>query len=152
MIDIKMDQVAYNRMIDTINKMSEKIKDMSPIWKEFIDYWQNEIMPGVLTTKGKLMGEQWMKYSDKYRVWKQKHFSGKPMLVLTGKLADAMYGGSGWLQRVTKNTLNIGINLDYATAVQEKRPFFVKRDKTIPARALTWLMGKMRDEITKDFK
>ena len=130
-----------------LSELASRIKDLSPIWEDFIKFYQKDIMPKTWDTKGKMMGEQWPELTPAYEKWKSKR-GGRRLMELTGKLFKAAQGGSGWVQRVTKKNLNIGVTgEEYYKHVQERaknpRHYFTTKRDDIPNRAYAYLIKKM---------
>jgi hypothetical protein len=135
-----------DRAKKTFVKLAEKIKDLTPIWSKFTDYYQNEIIPAAWSTKGAIMeGERWKPLTEKYRKWKQKKYPGKPLLVLTNKLFSAAQGGSGWYQKLKKRSMEMGVQGSlyfYYVSERKKNPrkYFYTSDGSLPNRAWAWLI------------
>jgi len=149
-VDVKF---YTDRAKRTFAKLAEKIKDLSPLWVKFIDYYQNEIIPAAWSTKGAIMeGKRWEPLTEKYRKWKQKKYSGKPLLVLTGKLFAAAQGGPGWYQKLGKKQLTIGVQGEsYFYHVAERkinsRKYFYTSDGSLPNRAWAWLIKETNQHL-----
>ena len=154
MIDVKVNQVAYNRMMQKIADLSKHIKDLTPVWKDFAKYYPEEIIEKAFTGRGTVMGAKWPAFNKQYLRWKQKHYSGKPMLVISGQLkADAT---TNIRTEIKKDNMAFIIDNPLAGIHQlnkkKPRPFAMKKDKTLPARAVTWLIQDMWKHIKGDWK
>lgn len=145
------------------SKLARRVKDLRPVFTDFIKYYQDKIMPASFNTKGSLMGKKWQSATDQYRKWKSKspkNTSGSSTanLKLTGRLYDAATGGSGWYQKIGKKTLEFGIKrgvIKYANRHQEgtsgmpQRPFFYTANGDIPKRAWLFLKTETEQYLTK---
>lgn len=155
MIDVKVNQQAYNRIIKTIDKMASRIDNLEPILSKFADYYVTEhIEKGGFEARGKGFGARWDTYNPSYLKWKQRHHSGKPMLFLSGQLKlDATKNIE---KKIEKKRMFLIINNPLATIHQfnkkKPRPFALKLDGTLPTRAITWLMEEMFKFIKGDWK
>ena len=71
-------------------------RDVKPAWEYVGEFILREVEPKVFGAEGKTQEETaWKPLSAKYAKWKEKHFPGNPILVLTGKLRLQMTGLSG---------------------------------------------------------
>lgn len=138
----------------TFERLARQLGDLTNIWEEFIDYWQNEVMPKSFESKGSLMeGQKWTPYSDKYKKWKKKNYgSSMPNLIVTGKMQEATMGGPGWYEKKEKSNLEIGIaGEDYYYYVSERnknpRKYFYTTEGSLPASAWKWLIDKTNEKL-----
>jgi hypothetical protein len=146
MIDIKM---KSDRAKKTLNKLLNRVNDMRPIWKDFIKYWQTDIMPKTWDTKGKTMGEQWKPLTPLYKKWKRKH-GNKRLMELTSRLLKATQGGQGWTEKIEKKNLAIGVSgKEYFYYVQERktnpRNYFFTKKGDMPNRAWGYLLKSVNE-------
>jgi len=107
-IDFTPDAKAINIGLE---KWSKLIKDWRPIWRDverlFLKHEQRQFK-----TKGLATGPEWAPLSENYKQWKKKHAPGKPLLVFTGTLKEALTkkGGRGQLRLATPRAFAIGID------------------------------------------
>ena len=154
MIEVKYNQQSYNRLINTIEKLQKNIKDMTPIWDQFYDYYRSDIIEsGGFDAKGKVFGERWPKYSEKYKKFKK----GGSMLVVSGKLKED--ATKNLQKEIKKDKLIMTVNNKLAAIHQfgasngvPARPYAMKKDKTLPQRAIVWLIERMYEHIKGDWK
>ena len=77
------EQVA--RVLDGVEYRAQ---DMRPIWQILAeDFYQVE--EEQFATEGGFSGG-WAELSERYKVWKEAHYPGRPILVLTGALREAI--------------------------------------------------------------
>jgi phage gpG-like protein len=160
-VRVELNQAKYNQLIGKITDLAGKLTNMKPVWDKFEDFYKTEITPAAFETRGKIFGAKWASYSSGYLKWKQKHASGKQMLVLSGKMKTAATGGVGWFTKKRKNSMIIGIKGErYYNAHQfgskkrniPARPFLFGPGGRMPAKALQKLINLMRVEINKGWK
>lgn len=154
MIDVKINQAAYQRMQNTLIMLINRIKDMRPIWKDFALWYPGEVVAKAFDSRGKEFGTRWEKFNEKYLKWKQKNYSGAPMLVQSGNLKRAALNPTA---KYDNFNLKLTVENDLANIHQfgaklkngkiPARPFFAMPDKTVPKRAVKYLIEKMRDYI-----
>jgi hypothetical protein len=148
MIELKIDYKS-ERASNFLNKMTDNLKNLSPVFGEFVDYYKTEIITESFESKGALMGMKWQELTPKYRKWKGRGVD----LRLTERLYNAAKGGDGWFQTIRNNGATFGIKggvIKYAnrhqngTAGMPQRPYFYKADKTMPEKA-----NKKLEELLK---
>ena len=153
MSDVKIDKVSYARVMKAIDTLRKNITDMRPVWKEYSKFYPTQIIAKGYKTQGGIFGAKWAKYSDSYRKWKMKHYSGMPKLVLNGDMKKASIDGIK--SKITKDNLKMTIDNRLASLHQfggkkmPARPFAMNIDGSMPNSALTWLMLQMRKHAMK---
>jgi len=85
-------------------------KDLKPMFEAIQSWWYNwqaEIFAG----EGSSLGSSWAPLSEKYAKWKAKAAPGRPILELTGRLANAMAGAKseGAWEDIKKREMRLGI-------------------------------------------
>ena len=141
------------------------INDASPVFIKFIKHYQG-VLKDNFNRAGALFGETWAAYNPNYWAWKKKQkYPNMKKLVLTGAMFRASQGGSGWFQNIKKNSLSFGITniIPYAALHQyggevqngksvwtiPARPWFFKRDNTIPNTSILFLERELKEELKK---
>lgn len=148
-------EIYADRAKQTFIKLAKRLNDLTPIWKQFLIYWKTNLMPAVWDSKGKEMeGSRWISLTQRYLKWKQKNYSGKPLLTLTRKLFEAVKGGSGWQEKVQKDNLTIGIDgEEYFYYVQHRktnpRYYFYTPQGDLPARVWAYMIKITDEELEK---
>jgi phage gpG-like protein len=108
------------RTHEAMSRLAKKINDFRPVFKQFVPVYQSEVIQKAFDTRGAIFGKKWASYNPEYLSWKQKHYPGRQMLVLTGHLKAAAQGGSGWKQKISKKKLIMGVTgKDYFYYVQQ---------------------------------
>lgn len=110
-----------------LNRFPAKIHDMRPAWASvegsvriaFLEAFDQE---------GNGSG-RWLPLSKRYGEWKARHFPGKKILQLTGRLRGSLVSGghSDSITRKTKNYLFIGSKVPYAKYHQQGTTRMVAR-------------------------
>ena len=151
MIDVKINQRAYERMQNTLIMLVNRIKDMRPVWKWYAYWYPLNVVRAAFESRGKEFGTRWNKFSTKYLKWKQKHFSGLPMLVQSGEMRRAAL-----LPKAKYDQFNMSLTVENNLASIHQfgtkrgipaRPFFAMPDGTMPRRAIRYLIEKMYQYI-----
>jgi hypothetical protein len=144
-------EIRSERARKTFRELAKRVGDMIPVWKDFRQWWQDDMMKRTWDSRGAAMeGARWAKYSPAYLKWKRKNHGGKRMLELSGRLFNAARGGAGWKDTIRKKSLTMGVNVgDYAYWLQhrQKNPrfYFYTPKEDIPNRAYAYLI-KITDE------
>lgn len=131
---------------------------MRPIWKEFIKTYQTVLSPQIFASRGRaILGEKWAPYSPAYLAKrKAEGFGGGQMLVLSGRMRDATYGGPGWYQKLAKDRMTMGVKVPPYWRAQQfgykprklpARPYFMTDDYS--PRAYTYLIKIANEEIKR---
>lgn len=76
---------------------------MTQIGAEAARYYGDEGM----RSQGQVFDQDWQRLSDKYSVWKAKHYPGRGILERTGKLAGSFYF------EADDNSVRVGNSVDY---------------------------------------
>lgn len=128
---------AFNRAWARVGQFFGK--DLTPFF-EIITKWWYAGQAKIFATEGKnLLGSRWAPLGaltesgppGQYGEWKQKHYPGKPLLQLTGRLMSAMTRKTSYSwQAMTPESLQIGLmNIPYWKAMN-----YGRRDVNIPDR------------------
>jgi hypothetical protein len=101
------------RNIDlAFTRWAHLIDDWGPAFKDVVDLFHAHESYH-FRTEGKATGRRFQKLSDNYRIWKDKNFPGRLILVRSGVLRDALRkGGPGTqgLKKITKDSLTVGLD------------------------------------------
>jgi hypothetical protein len=153
MIELQI-KMYSDRAKRTLVKLLERVDNMQPIWKDFKQYFQDDLMPRSWNSKGSLMeGGRWNPLTPQYLKWKmsKKNKGSRKLLVLSGKLFAAATGGSGWYDKIDKKSMTMGIQgQEYFYWVQhrQKNPrfYFYTPNEDLPNRAWAYLI-KITNEL-----
>ncbi len=165
MIDIQIQtDNSLRRARDAFITIAKRVKDLTPVWKRYIEYHTTSLMPGVFNSNGVAMnGKRWEGYrSEKYKKWKRAH-GGKlsEILVLDGRLKAATMGGPGFRSTICKQELSMWIEgIPYSRVHQfgyekqnlAERPYFFTAKGDLPPRAWAFLIQETRNMITDGIK
>ena len=121
---------------------ADLIDDFGPVFDDVVKLFRKHERDQ-FRKQGKQTGPRWPKLSPKYAAWKRKHFPGRPILVRTGALRDALVkGGPGSIGgrkgRRTPTSWELGVSPgtkmgEYAAAHQFARgPAYRKQRKPRP--------------------
>jgi hypothetical protein len=152
-IEVKVTGVERTKR--TFKELAKRVDDMTPVWKDFREYWQKDLMPKSWASKGGLMeGSRWAPLTPEYRKWKAKAGGSKELLKLSEKMFKAATGGSGWKDKIEKKSLTMGIEGEaYYYWVQHRktnpRYYFYTPKEDLPKRAWAELV-KMTDDYLQE--
>jgi phage gpG-like protein len=161
MVELNVKLEGVKKLEDAFQRMAKSIKDMRPVFKDFIKHYQEVIMPASFKSRGGIMNAKWPAYSPRYWAWKRKAAPGKAMLRLTDDLFNATQGGPGWFEKLGKQKMEFGVRggtIPYALVHQEgggnnipQRAYFYREDGKLPNRAYIYLFERTREEIKRAY-
>ena len=109
------------------------------------------------------MGLKYSPLKPKYKKWKERHYPGRPILVLTGAMKEASEGGAGSVTEITKTTVKFGVDIDqieYARIHQlggstgkafiPQRPYLWSADGGLPGRGIQKLKDLLEKSLETD--
>ena len=164
MIDIEIQtHNSINRTRNAFIKLAKRVGDLTPVWKRYIEFHTQSLMPAVFNTNGVAMnGKKWVNYSPKYAIRKKK--AGKllsKMLVFDGDLKAATMGGDGFRSKISKQELSMWIEgIPYSRVHQfgfdkqniPARPYFFNSKGDLPPRAWAFLIKETQNMIKDSVK
>lgn len=103
-----------------LSRFSDAISDFTPFWDDYLrDSWYRAIDTHY-TTQGSSTGEPWPELSERYGMWKQKHWPGVPIGVRSGATRESLTfaddGDAIW--ESTPTSLTVGTRVPYALFLQ----------------------------------
>lgn len=72
------------------SRFAEVLSDWRPVFQAIVDDWIKSETAQFSTQGAYGFGKQWQPLSDAYAKWKDEHAPGKPLLVLTGSMRNAV--------------------------------------------------------------
>ena len=119
-------QAAYAR---AIQRFADQIEDWQPFWETYFKpAWYRHITAHY-ETQGRATGTQWAPLSVRYAMWKQKHWPGLPVGVLSGATRESLTFADdpNAIWEAGQRTLTVGSRVPHATRLQ-------RGTKRMPAR------------------
>ena len=92
-----------------VNRFAKGIEDWSPVLRAFGELFKRQMVEQFETT-GAASGSEWAQLSPAYAVWKQAHYSGHKIGVLTGAMRSSMTGGGGYSEHFTRTVGDYGMS------------------------------------------
>jgi len=81
---IELDFDAENLQLRLVG-LSDALRDLNPVWGDLHQIFM-DFMKRVFDAQGAYGGKQWAPLSPGYAAWKARHYPGKPILQLRGRL------------------------------------------------------------------
>lgn len=81
-IKIKGDQEVMHK----VHKLGDNLLKLKPAMEVIGKNARNYYATTGITDRGRPWKQEWRDYSKNYKVWKEKHYPGRPMMVLKGNL------------------------------------------------------------------
>lgn len=147
-------QEQTKRARDQFLTLIKKIENLEPIFKKFRAEY-SEIVSQNFAAKGKIMErERWRQYTPAYLKWKQKNYSGKPMLEITGALKKAAINFEA---KISKKKMVMTVKGDpYMFYVSDRdtygRKYFYTKEKGMPIQAWRILIEIVKKELEVEGK
>lgn len=104
--------LGKEEIVRILDGISYRAEDLRPVWQIVAeDFYQVE--EEQFATEGRFSGG-WEQLSERYKAWKERHYPGQPILVLTGALREAFTspnarGSICWLDH---DSMMVGVSLD----------------------------------------
>lgn len=106
-------QPAY---LAAVQRFADEIADWTRFWNEYFkDAWYRHVQAHY-ETQGRSTGGPWPPLSESYGAWKQKHWPGLPIGVLSGALRESLtfQNDTNAVWRPSKDGLAVGSRVPYA--------------------------------------
>jgi len=126
--ELSPNDVQLSRIFENIAGLGD---DLRPVLEPVSDdFYRGEA--STFEAEGGFEGKaRWKKLSKGYRAWKDKHYPGQKIMVLTGKLKESLTtrGATGSIFRLDKKSLELGTGISYA--MKHQRGLNVSKRKLI---------------------
>lgn len=87
---LKVSIVGDRQLVHGLKLWQTRISDWRPFWDDIEQFLQDRIKLSFATEGGSSEGGRWEPLSPKYAEWKQQHYPGRGMLVLSGGLKGSL--------------------------------------------------------------
>lgn len=142
----------------------ETLQDLRPFWRDVFAPKYFGIVQDLFATGGrargaggKFSGGAWAQLSPKYRVWKQQHYPGQPILVREGDLRESVRWsgqiGAGGIFQAERAFVVAGTAIPYGqyhqkgTSKMPARPFLPTPDPAVFAPLMKeWILRNARKQ------
>lgn len=132
-----------------LQRFGEDLSDFTEFWQEyFLPNWYRTSTTH-FETQGASSGAQWPPLSAAYADWKQKHWPGLPILVLSGALRDSLtqQNDSNAVADMTPTQLSMGTRVTYARFHQTGTKYMPARPPLRVSREFFMLTAKLMHEF-----
>jgi hypothetical protein len=148
--DIRMDPPLKEFQF-RVSRFTKGISDWSSCLRAFGELFKRQ-MGEQFETEGAISGGRWQVLKDTYKAWKEVHYPGNKIGVLTGALRSAMTGGGGYSEHITMTTGDYGMSdtssaAPYGGYFTEKRPVIrmtARQGTSYQKVAHQWLIAEAR--------
>ena len=140
------------RLQQNFIKFASVVMDLKPAFKKFVPEFQKSRVGWIYAGRD-VDGQKHKPLNRLYRIRKQKLYGNQPILIASGKLIRAVRGGSGWIEKVEKKSLTMGIDLPYASYHQDgtrkmsQRAYFLTKKGTLNKMDYAQLIQAVEGEI-----
>ena len=112
MVVLRIDTIGEERFIRGFNRYVEDMKDFSPVFEQIADWFYSE-EKRIFAHQGD--PESFVPLSPQYKAWKDKHYPGKPIMQLRGRLIASLAGqADGTVKKIGKMEAEYGTQVPYA--------------------------------------
>jgi len=101
---VSVEVTGTDSVLKGLGAILSNIQDLTPFWRDVLAPKYFQTVQALFATGGraqgpggKFVGGAWAALSPKYKVWKQQHFPGQPILVRTGALRQSLTWQGGQL-------------------------------------------------------
>ena len=137
-----------------VSRFTKGVGDFTTYF-EGLGVWFKARMGDVFGSEGKASGSRWPDLTEAYAKWKQEHYPGRPIGVLTGALRASMTGGEGYSQTVHKMGASFGMSdssraVPYGAHFSGRRPVIRMKPewgRQTQKMAHEWLVGLERESM-----
>jgi hypothetical protein len=128
-----------------INRFTEGISDWSTFFQG-LGVWFKARMGETFGSEGSASGGKWADLTTAYAAWKQEHYPGRPIGVLTGALRASMTGGGGYSETIHRTDASFGMS-DSSKA----RPYGVHFSERRPVLRMPAKWGRETQKLTHEW-
>jgi phage gpG-like protein len=138
MIKASVQITGSKELVIGLRNVGNGIRDLRIPAKISLEYLQKVQIKEVFKNQG--IDSRWFPLSKKYKKWKDKHYPGRPIMVLRGRLYAGLRGNTkDSIQQIRKNGFTWGVSTPYARIHQVGGRIGRKR---IPKRKYLGLRSK----------
>jgi len=137
-VKISGDATVRRKLAILGNEVNKLPNAMDAIGKEAVRYYGSI----GFTDQGRPWGEAWQQLSVQYKKWKEKHYAGRPMLVMTGDMKDSFFA------RTNSTSVTIDNSASYYKYHQSSAP----RKSNLPRRRMAGINGKIKDVVRSEIR
>jgi phage gpG-like protein len=101
-VQVRFTGVSLDDYAESLRQIARKGQNVQPAFAAWGEYLVNEHIPGQFAALG--TPKRWARLSKAYAEWKQRHFPGRPLLVLTGNMKGSFSWKAGPRSLQIKNT------------------------------------------------
>jgi phage gpG-like protein len=113
--------------------LKSSAEDLTPVWPKILKRIRQQLRYHFAGEGASGRSGKWADLTDKYGTWKAKHFPGRPILELTGRLRESLVDGSAdSIEILNTRFLFVGSSVPYAGFLQEGTSRMVRRPPISP--------------------
>lgn len=106
-------------MVWALDKLADGVSDFTTLLEGFDTIFRS-FMTKQFESQGSFGAGGWQALSPAYDAWKQEHYPGRPIGVLTGALRSAMTGSDGYSAEITRDSASYGMSAGSAATAYGK--------------------------------
>ena len=137
-----------------LKRFAEGLSDFSGFFGALGEWFKTQMVLQ-FETQGAFTSGRWLELTEPYRKWKEAHYPGRKIGVLTGALRSSMTGGGGYSQHITKIAASFGMSenskaVPYGKAFSDIRPVInwgIKEGAQVQKLTHTWVVAEQRGSM-----
>jgi phage gpG-like protein len=115
MVILTLETIGDQKLVRGFNRFTALMKDFTPVFRDVAEYFY-KTEEKVFNAEGD--PEMFLPLSPKYREWKRRHYPGRKIMELTGRLKESLTGGPGnagdTVKTIGKTNAEFGTKVPYA--------------------------------------
>ena len=113
-IQITLDLLGERQTSRRIQTLRADLSDPRPAYRDIADMIRKVQLPQFGTQGARGPRGRWVDLSEAYATWKEMHYPGRPILVLTGKMKAAATSkqSPGAIEEIDRGGVTVGIDGD----------------------------------------
>jgi len=96
-------------MVWALDRMADGVSNFDGLFRGFGEIFRG-FMQKQFETEGSFGAGGWAALSPAYAAWKEEHFPGRPIGVLSGALRSGMTGGGGYSEEIGSDSASWGLS------------------------------------------
>lgn len=132
----------------------QEIEDNSPAFKMFIPKFQKNRDAWIYAGRA-VDGRRFKALTPAYKAAKKRRYGHQPILIASGRMIQAVRGGPGWFESIGPKSLEMGVDIEYASYHQDGAPsinlpqrnWFLTKEGTLTKLDYAQLLQAMEGKI-----
>lgn len=138
---VRFGDIHTDDLVEYLDDLGLRMQDLQPVFDRYGEYLVREHIPGQFRRQG--YPKRWAPLSTKYERWKERHYPGRPILVLTGR----MRAGFRWEARPRSLRVINRVRAGQGGRGQPRWFYHQHGTDVMPARPMLQITDEDRDTL-----